>query len=289
MKRIEKEDARLFLGGLQLGLHVIGALWRYAANRDAFLVVITCACREKTFNLLETPLSPGTSRHVKHGSHSNLKTLDVRDDETPWAKPRLRLAGWVRFICGVSSWGKSTGLTETLTPWVAEFIWLLQWRRAIVERRVLEDENGFESSWGFAAEPSASNFEQLKTLFYFGIRKAWFRIPPTITSVVTVEGCASPVSTASPSLPKLRGESGRGEGGSAGQIFFASSPPPSPREPTTPPCWPVGGVAATGDGTGGLSLSHQRSGKAEGGEWEGWQVGPILQGCRSLFMFTTRE
>jgi hypothetical protein len=42
----------------------------------------------------------------------------------------------------------------------------------MVERRVLANENGFESSWGFAAEPFASNFEQLKTLFYFGIRKA---------------------------------------------------------------------------------------------------------------------
>jgi hypothetical protein len=30
MKRNEKEDARLFLGGLQLGLHVIGASWRHA-------------------------------------------------------------------------------------------------------------------------------------------------------------------------------------------------------------------------------------------------------------------
>jgi hypothetical protein len=122
--------------------------------------------------------SPGTSRHLKHVSNSNLKTLDVRDDETPWAKPRLRLAGWVRFISGVSSWGKPSGLTETLTPWVAGFIGLLhRWRRAMVERWVLRDENGFESSWGFAAEPFTSNFEQLKTLFYFGIRKVWFRIP----------------------------------------------------------------------------------------------------------------
>jgi hypothetical protein len=42
----------------------------------------------------------------------------------------------------------------------------------MVERRVLRDENGFESSWGFAAKPFTSNFEQLKTLFYFGIQKA---------------------------------------------------------------------------------------------------------------------
>jgi hypothetical protein len=79
MKRIKTQDVRLFLGGL----HVIGASCCHAANRGTFLVVITCTCREKTFNLLETPLSPGTSHHLKHGSDSNLKTLDVRDDETP--------------------------------------------------------------------------------------------------------------------------------------------------------------------------------------------------------------
>jgi hypothetical protein len=52
VKRIKTECARLFLGDLQLGLHVIGASWCHAANRGAFLVVITCAYREKTFNLL---------------------------------------------------------------------------------------------------------------------------------------------------------------------------------------------------------------------------------------------
>jgi hypothetical protein len=41
-----------------------------------------------------------------------------------------------------------------------------------VERLVQRNEDGFKSSRGFAAEPFASNFEQLKTLFHFGIRKA---------------------------------------------------------------------------------------------------------------------
>jgi hypothetical protein len=108
VKRIKTECARLSLGNLQLGLHVIGASWCRAANRGAFLVVITCACREKTFNLLETPLSPGTFRHLKHGSHSNLKSLDVRDDETPQVNPRPRLTGWARFVSGVSSWESQT-------------------------------------------------------------------------------------------------------------------------------------------------------------------------------------
>jgi hypothetical protein len=67
---------------------------------------------------LEIPLSPGTFRHLKHGSHSNLKLLDVRDDETPQANPRPRLSEWARFASGVSSQKKTISLTETLTPWV---------------------------------------------------------------------------------------------------------------------------------------------------------------------------
>jgi hypothetical protein len=81
------------LGSLQLGLHVIGAPWRHAVNRGAFLVAITCACREKTVNFLETPLSPGTSCYLKHIPKPNSSALDVRGDETPWEKPTLWLAG----------------------------------------------------------------------------------------------------------------------------------------------------------------------------------------------------
>jgi hypothetical protein len=88
VKRIETEYARLILGSLQLGLHVIRAPWRHAANHGAFLVVSTCACREKTLSFLETPLSPGTFFHPKHKSKPNLSALDVRGDETPWVKPK---------------------------------------------------------------------------------------------------------------------------------------------------------------------------------------------------------
>jgi hypothetical protein len=89
VKRIKTECARLFLGSLRLSLYVTGAPWRHAANRGAFLVITTCACREKTSNLLESPLSPGTSLNLKHKSQPNLNVLNVRDDETPPAKPRL--------------------------------------------------------------------------------------------------------------------------------------------------------------------------------------------------------
>jgi hypothetical protein len=48
----------------------------------------------------------------------------------------------------------------------------------MVERRVLGDENGFESSWGFAAEPFASNFEQLKKTLLFWYTKGLIPNPP---------------------------------------------------------------------------------------------------------------
>jgi hypothetical protein len=66
VKRIDTECARLILGCLQLGLHVIGTSWRHAANHDAFPGVNTCVCRVKTLNSLETPPSPSTSLHLKH-------------------------------------------------------------------------------------------------------------------------------------------------------------------------------------------------------------------------------
>jgi hypothetical protein len=45
VKRIKIECARLSSGNLRLGVHVIGASWCHAANRGAFLALITCACR----------------------------------------------------------------------------------------------------------------------------------------------------------------------------------------------------------------------------------------------------
>jgi hypothetical protein len=75
VKRIKTECARLFPGSLQLGLHVISASWCHAANRGAFLVVITCACREKPFDLLEIPLLPRTFRYLKHGITFKLEII----------------------------------------------------------------------------------------------------------------------------------------------------------------------------------------------------------------------
>jgi hypothetical protein len=182
VKRIKTECARLFPGNLQLGLHVIGASWCHAANRGAFLVVITCACREKPFDLLEIPfrLAPFITWNIE--SHSNLKSLDVRDDETPQANPRPRLSGWARFASGVSSLKKTISLTETLTPWVI-----------LSSFGGSADDEGYKSKDGFwktkmdSRAPRVSllglshrNLGNWRHSFIFGKRKAWFWIPPTL-------------------------------------------------------------------------------------------------------------
>jgi hypothetical protein len=106
VKWIKIECTRLFLGSLQLGLLVIGAPWRHTADCGAFLAICTCTCREKTIVHLDTPISPGAFCYLKHMSQPNLSASDVKGDETPQAKPRLTLAGRVRFATGVSSQGK---------------------------------------------------------------------------------------------------------------------------------------------------------------------------------------
>jgi hypothetical protein len=126
----------------------------------------------------------GTFRHLKHGSHSNLKSLDVRDDETPQANPRPRLNGWVRFISGVSSRGKLHSLTETLTPWV-----ILSLFGGSAGDKGYRSKDGF---WEMKVDSRTPGVSPLslshKTLgnwkhsFIFGIRKAWFRIPQQMTT-----------------------------------------------------------------------------------------------------------
>jgi hypothetical protein len=155
VKWIKTECATLIFGSLQLGLHVIGAPWRHATNRGAFFAVSTCAYRENSF--LETSLSPGASFHLKHMPQPNLNALDVRGDETPRAKPKLKLAGWVRFASGASSQGKPNHQTMTLTLWTTRFTWLFcWWWKVMAERWVLKDEKGLKGPWGFAAEPFES-------------------------------------------------------------------------------------------------------------------------------------
>jgi hypothetical protein len=97
VKRIKTECARLFPGSLQSGLHVIGASWYHAANRGAFLALITCACREKTFNLLESPLSPGTFRHLKQGIHIQTWNRQVLGTTKPPSESQAETA-WVNKI-----------------------------------------------------------------------------------------------------------------------------------------------------------------------------------------------
>jgi hypothetical protein len=64
----------------------------------------------------DPPFAWHLSSPETRNSHSNLKSLGVRDDETPRANPRPRLPGWIRFTPGVSSWRKSISLTETQRP-----------------------------------------------------------------------------------------------------------------------------------------------------------------------------
>jgi hypothetical protein len=66
VKRIKTGCARLILGSLQLGLHVIGTPCDVTPQIAApFPTVIMCVCREKTLNPLETTLSPGVSFLLK--------------------------------------------------------------------------------------------------------------------------------------------------------------------------------------------------------------------------------
>jgi hypothetical protein len=97
-------------------------------------------------------------------------------DETPWANPRPRLPGWIIFALGVSSWNKSP--SENSTPCAKlDSCWWLCWRRRVpAKTRRPEGGNGIRCSWGFAAGTL-----RMAALYFLGMRKAWFRIPPTPT------------------------------------------------------------------------------------------------------------
>jgi hypothetical protein len=82
---------------------------------------------------------------------------------------------------------------------------------------------------------------------------------------------------------KLRGESGKGEGGSVRRIFSAS--PLSPRVPTTPPCGLVGGVAGAGDGAAVSAHLISGMGKRKEGDERANKWAPFLQGYKCLLMF----
>jgi hypothetical protein len=57
VKRIKIEYARLFLGSLQLGLHVTGTPWRHVANRGAFFAIVTCVSGEDLETFGELPFA----------------------------------------------------------------------------------------------------------------------------------------------------------------------------------------------------------------------------------------
>jgi hypothetical protein len=141
--------------------------------------------RPSIFWRLPFPLAPFVTWNME--SHSNLKMLGVRDDETPRTNPRPILPGWARFTSGVSSREKTISLIENPNALgLYELIWQPCWRQRVQdERRILENEKGFKGSWGFAAAPFAPESERLKHPFIFSVWKAWFWIPPTyITSEI---------------------------------------------------------------------------------------------------------
>jgi hypothetical protein len=83
--------------------------------------------RPSIFWRLPFRLTPFVTWNMK--SHSNLKTLGVRDDETHEANPRPRLPGWARFTLGVSSREKNNRLDRNLNALgYPELIWWLCWR-----------------------------------------------------------------------------------------------------------------------------------------------------------------
>jgi hypothetical protein len=133
--------------------------------------------RPSIFWRLRFRLAPFVTWNME--SHSNLKMLGVRDDETPQTNPRPILPGWARFASEVSSQEKTISLIENPnTLGLSELIWQPCWQRRVqAERRILKNEKGFKGSWGFAAGPFARESERLKHSFIFSVRKAWFRIP----------------------------------------------------------------------------------------------------------------
>jgi hypothetical protein len=105
----------------------------------------------------DSPFAWHLSSPETRNSHSNLKPLGVKNDETPWANARSGLPGWMRFTLVVSSRNKSIGLAKTPSPWIVlRLFWQLRWRRRVlVGKRMLNIGKGSNGSWGFAAEPFA--------------------------------------------------------------------------------------------------------------------------------------
>jgi hypothetical protein len=101
-------------------------------------------------------------------SHSNLKTLGVRYDETHRANPRLRIPGWARFTPGVSSREKTISLIENLTPWV-----FLSSFCSTASDEGFRPKNDFwkwekiQGLLGFRRRAFRTRIRATKTLFYF--------------------------------------------------------------------------------------------------------------------------
>jgi hypothetical protein len=107
--------------------------------------------------------------------------LSVRDYETHQANPRPKLPGWARFTPGVLSREKNNRPDRILNALgYPEPIWWLCWRRRVrAERRVLKDKKDSRAPGVSLLGLSHGNLGGERHSFIFGIRKAWFRIPPT--------------------------------------------------------------------------------------------------------------
>jgi hypothetical protein len=123
-------------------------------------------------------------------SHSNSKSLDVRDDETRRANPRPRMPGWARFTLGVSSQKKIISLSETLMPWVI----LSSFDGSAGD----EGYRPKDKSWKMRKDSRAlgvsllgfsyRSFGQQETLFYFRYAKGLIPNPPTVITTKTIRG-----------------------------------------------------------------------------------------------------
>jgi hypothetical protein len=113
-------------------------------------------------------------------SHSNLKMLGVRDDETRKANPRPRLPGWVRFTPGVSSREKNNRPDRNLNALgYPEPIWWLCWRRRVwAEKRVLKDKRDSRAPGISLLGLSHRNLGDERHSFIFWYTKGLIRNPP---------------------------------------------------------------------------------------------------------------
>jgi hypothetical protein len=124
-------------------------------------------------SLWRFPLSPSPIRYLKQKPYSRINWLSVRNDETPCAKTRPRLPEWTIFAPEVSSRNKLSSETSTPCAMLDSFGGFVGDEGYRPKRNVRRVE--MESAVSGVLLPGLSH----SRLLFLGIRKAWFRIPPT--------------------------------------------------------------------------------------------------------------